>query len=218
MQAGVHINDVRKFLLGKRRELLNLLEDKRNYKRIYPNLDIDSFILKLDLVESILKSDNLLEKARKIEMINGICDVCSFTRDNLEYLFDLRQDEKEKIVPFGLNKSYYLRDVTLEAAKCGEEKLREILCHSYGLRYITYEDLLNAKNNGIKDLEYQSGVILDDDGNITYRSLEHPYLVDSHYIFEDSYVPKSGSIIVYKLERRLDNRIVKVKEKKAREI
>lgn len=182
-------------LMVERNKLRYMLQSKWIMK-LYSNIDFNKLSLKLEAVETILQNDEMFEDIYNIEVINSICFACYYLKNHVEDLFyeDYKKETKTpglKVFPFGIFNELLIKKQVLRECSYDSENLRKYLCDLYKIKYYSYDELVEAKRTGIKDLEYQSGVIIDDNNETHYRLVTYPYLNDFSYILNDNYIPKS---------------------------
>ena len=193
------------FITNFQRKVREYLK-KEEQKIASSNTDIN-LLERKQWIKTILSDRTLFINATRVEYVNMVCSCCEYLKNNLNLIIEnekyynhIDEYKFDPVFPNNILDQSIVSWDDIYECNWDSELLRKKLLSKYGLIYYSYDELVEAKENSIKNLEYQSGVILDDNNNISYRLLEHPYLLDKEYILNNDYVPKR--LVKDKIKRR----------------
>ena len=162
----------------------------------FMRIDRLAFFRKKQFIGEILSDNNLLDNVYRVEVVNGIASMCNYLASH-----DMRfVDKKTELgLPFGMFGQIRVSTELLRECYYDVEAVRKNFFEQFNLAFYDYDQLCESRLQGNKDLENRSGVVLDNDLNLHYLLVQHPYLLDNSFILNESFIPQyDESILVNK--------------------
>lgn len=184
---------VEEFLVIKYYEYVDLL---RSNSEELQRVDRLACSRKKEFIHKILLDEELLDSAYRVEVVTAIASLCDYTKKH-----DMRFIPENGIMslPFGMFGTISVNSGLLKDCHYDSEELREYFFDKFDLAFYDYDHLVESKDNGYRHLEYRSGVVINDNDSMSYRLVEHPYLLDKDYILNNENVPQdAGGVLVNK--------------------
>ena len=176
-------DEVIKFLESEADECCDFLDLRSERSK---RVDRLKYYRKLVFLKDILIDSEMIDRVLKVEIVSSIADAA-------DYLASIPKESlkntKSVTLPFGMFSPINVSIYDLADYDFDSEMFRRKMFAKFGFEFHSLDKILEAKDFGYDELQYQSGVRVDHLGKISYNKMSHPYFIDKSFITDQLKVP-----------------------------